>query len=78
LDHTRISSDRVAFLDEQDVAHHDLGGEKTLRLAIADHQGVCGGHLAQRGHGRFSPRFLDEAYPRIQENDDPDRDGFVG
>ncbi len=52
-DHPSIGRDRVAFLDQDDVAGDDFRGIHAPLLPVADHVRLRCRHLAQRRHGRF-------------------------
>ena len=78
FDQPRIGRNRVAFLDEDDVAGNDLGGGNAPPLAVANDRGIGRRHRAQRRHGRLRSRLLDVAHGRVEQDDREDRDRFVG
>ena len=77
LEHPRVRRDRVAFLDHDDVAGHEIGSGDVLAFAVANHFGVRGRHLLQRRHGLLRARLLHVTHDGVQEDDGEDRDGFV-
>ena len=62
VDEARIGGDRVAFLEEDDVAGDDLDGRNVPPLAVAHDARVRGRHLAQGRDRRFRPRLLHVAH----------------
>ncbi len=77
LQQSRIGGDGIAFLHQNDVPGHNLGGGNAAALPPAHHGGERGGHMPQRGHGRFGPGFLNVAHQGVQHNDREDSDGLV-
>ena len=62
LDDPRVGRDRVAFLDEDDVAGHEIGGRHARRFTVANHVRVRGRHLSQRRNRGFGSLLLDVAH----------------
>ena len=77
-DQARVGGDRVALLDQQDVAGHHLGGRDALPRAAAHHAGVRRRHAPQRGHGLLGARLLHVAHERVEQHDRQDGDRLVG
>ena len=53
VENSRISRDRVALLDDDDIARDELRRRNVALLAIAEHPSVSRRHLAQCSHRRF-------------------------
>ena len=66
LDQPRVGRNGVAFLDEDDVARHELARRDALPCAVADDVGVRRRHLAQRRHRLFGARLLDVAHDALR------------
>ena len=77
MEQPSIGGDRVAFLDHDDVAGHDIGRRDVLPFAVTDGVGMGGGHLAEGGDRRGGARFLDIAENGVEKNDGKDRQGLV-
>ena len=77
-DQARIGRNGVALFDEDDVAGDELRRRNAPPLAVADHVGVRGRHLAQRRHRLLGARLLNVAHDRVEQHDGEDRDRLVG
>ena len=77
LDDPRIGGDRVAFLDKDDVARHEIDRWNGARLFVANHSRVRGRHLSQGRNGRFGSRRLDVTHDGVEQHHAADGNGFV-
>ena len=77
LDDPCIGGDRVAFLDKDDVARHEIGRRNGARLSVAHHARARGRHLSQGRNGRFGSRRLDVTHDGVEQHHAADGDGFV-
>ena len=77
LNHARVGGDRVAFLDQDDVAGHHLRGRHRSLLATAYDTRLRSRHLTQRGDRRFGSRLLDVTHHRVEQHNRADGNRFV-
>ena len=73
-----IGRDGVAFLDEDDVARHDLRCGHASSLPATDHRGIGRRHRPKCRDRSLGTRLLHIAHRCVQEHDGKDRDGFIG
>ena len=78
FDQAPVGGDRVAFLDQHDVARHYLDSRYAPAFAAANHRGISRGHRAEGGECRLRTPLLHIAHRRVQQDDGEDRDGLVG
>ena len=67
LEDARVGGDRVALLEQHEIAHDQLAGWNAPSLAVADHRRLGGGQRPQRGDRLFRARLLYEAQRRVEQ-----------
>ncbi len=72
LEHAGIGGQRVALLDQQQVARHQLGGHDLLLSPVAQHTGVGRGEGAQRGNRLLGAILLHKAEHAVEQHDRED------
>ena len=78
LDQPRIGGNRVALLDDDNIAGHELRRRDALPPEVADHLGLRGRHLAECRYRLLGPRLLKIAHHRVEQYDREDRDRLIG
>ena len=68
-----IGRDKVASLDQDDIAGHQLGRWHRLAVAVAQHLRFRGGQLLQRRQRLFGAPLLHNAQHGVQHHNDQDR-----
>ena len=74
-DQAGIGTDLVALAQDEDVAHHELGGGDDQPRAVAQHRGGRLGHGGQGGDGVSGLVLLDEPEDGVEGHDGDDDDG---
>jgi hypothetical protein len=77
LNQPPVGGHRVAFLEEDDVAGHDLRRGDARPLAAANDVCLCRRHLAKRRHRLLGSRLQDIAHQRVEQDDGQDGDRLV-
>ena len=74
LEDAGIGADLVPFLEDDDIAGDDVGGEDLLFLAVPDDPGIGGKHLLQGAGGLLRLELLEEGEEAVDQIDAADGD----
>ena len=77
LEDAAVGRDRVARLEHDHIAGHELGARQVHELAVAQHLGLRRAHLLQGLESLLAFSLLDHAQHRVDDNDEHDN-GDVG
>ncbi len=78
FDETRVCGDRVALLQKDDIARHEIGSRHFLLCPVAQHPGVLGEQFLKRLERPLGLVLLPETEDRVDDDDAEDRPAELG
>src|SRR5215213_1927179 len=72
-----VGRDRIALLDQDDIARHQLRRGHTPSLAVAQHGRLVRGHRPQSGNRPLGPSLLNVAQNTVEQHDREDGQPLV-